>query len=33
MNSLSIFLGIVLGLLVTIAYNVVKIRILMEMRD
>lgn len=33
MNDLSILLGIMLGLLVTIAYNVVKIRVLMEMKE
>lgn len=33
MSNLSILLGIMLGLLVTIAYNVVKIRVLMEMKE
>lgn len=33
MNEISVLIGFMIGVLVTIAYNVIKIRILIEMRE
>lgn len=33
MNEVSVLIGFMIGILVTITYNVIKIRILMEMRE